>query len=103
MTGASRGIGAATAQALGAAGARVVLAARDAEALETVARGINEAGGDALATRCDVGKPEEVEQLFATVARVGPLAALVCAAAVLTPASFEQTTRELWSRPSPSI
>ncbi len=98
MTGASRGIGAATAQALGAAGARVVLAARDAEALETVARGINEAGGDALATRCDVGKPEEVEQLFATVARVGPLAALVCAAAVLTPASFEQTTRELWEQ-----
>jgi 3-oxoacyl-[acyl-carrier protein] reductase len=98
VTGASRGIGAATAQALGAAGARVVLAARDAEALETVARGINEAGGDALATRCDVGKPEEVEQLFATVARVGPLAALVCAAAVLTPASFEQTTRELWEQ-----
>jgi NAD(P)-dependent dehydrogenase (short-subunit alcohol dehydrogenase family) len=98
VTGASRGIGAATAQALGAAGARVVLAARDSEALEAVARGINQAGGRALAVPSDVGRREEVERLFAAVERVGPLAALVCAAAVLTSAPFEETTHEIWER-----
>jgi NAD(P)-dependent dehydrogenase (short-subunit alcohol dehydrogenase family) len=98
VTGASRGIGAATAEALGAAGVRVVLAARDGEALEAVARGINQAGGEALAVPCDVAKREDVDRLFATVGRVGPLAALVCAAAVLTAAPFEDTTQEMWER-----
>jgi NAD(P)-dependent dehydrogenase (short-subunit alcohol dehydrogenase family) len=98
VTGASRGIGAATAEALGAAGVRVVLAARDSEALETVARGINRAGGRALAVPSDVGRREEVERLFAAVERVGPLAALVCAAAVLTSAPFEETTQEIWEQ-----
>jgi NAD(P)-dependent dehydrogenase (short-subunit alcohol dehydrogenase family) len=98
VTGASRGIGAATAEALAAAGARVVLAARDAKALEAVARGINQAGGRALAVPTDVARRKEVEHLFAAVERVGPLGALVCAAAVLTPASFEQTTPEIWEQ-----
>jgi 3-oxoacyl-[acyl-carrier protein] reductase len=98
VTGASRGIGAATAEALGAAGVRVVLAARRGEALEEIARGINQAGGEALAVRCDVGKPEQVEELFAAAARLGPLAGLVCGAAVLTPARFEETTPELWEQ-----
>ena len=98
VTGASRGIGAATAEALGAAGARVVLAARDSGALEAVARRINQAGGQALAVPSDVGRREEVERLFTAVERVGPLAALVCAAAVLTPAPFEETTQEIWEQ-----
>jgi NAD(P)-dependent dehydrogenase (short-subunit alcohol dehydrogenase family) len=98
VTGASRGIGAATAEALGAAGARVVLAARDSEALEAVAGRINQAGGQALAVPSDVGRREEVERLFAAVERVGPLAALVCAAAVLARAPFEETTPELWEQ-----
>jgi NAD(P)-dependent dehydrogenase (short-subunit alcohol dehydrogenase family) len=98
VTGASRGIGAATAEALGAVGARVVLAARDREALEAVAQGINEAGGQALAVPTDVARREGVEELFAAVERVGPLAALVCAAAVLTPARFEETTSEVWEQ-----
>jgi NAD(P)-dependent dehydrogenase (short-subunit alcohol dehydrogenase family) len=98
VTGASRGIGAATARALGAAGVEVVLAARDADSLEAVAGRIDEAGGRAHAVRCDVGRPQEVEQLFAEVARIGPPAALVCAAAVLTTAAFEETTGELWER-----
>jgi NAD(P)-dependent dehydrogenase (short-subunit alcohol dehydrogenase family) len=77
---------------------RVVLAARDSEALEAVAREINQAGGKALAVPSDVGRREEVEHLFAAVERVGPLAALVCAAAVLTPALFEETTLEIWDQ-----
>jgi 3-oxoacyl-[acyl-carrier protein] reductase len=96
VTGASRGIGAATAQALGAGGMRVVLAARDSDALETVAGQINQAGGQALAVPADLGRRQDVAQLFAAVAQVGPLAALICAAAVLTPAPFEETTEEIW-------
>ena len=47
VTGASRGIGAATAEAIAAAGARVVLAARDREALDAVATRIRDSGGEA--------------------------------------------------------
>jgi NAD(P)-dependent dehydrogenase (short-subunit alcohol dehydrogenase family) len=98
VTGASRGIGAATAEALAAAGARVILAARDGEALEAVAGAIRDRGGDAQAVPTDVAKREEVEELFAVVERSGPLAALVCAAAVLTSVPFEETTSEIWDQ-----
>jgi NAD(P)-dependent dehydrogenase (short-subunit alcohol dehydrogenase family) len=98
VTGASRGIGAATAEALAAAGASVVLAARNRDALEAVVRRIERAGGHAQAVPSDVGNREEVDELFATVDRAGTLAALVCAAAVLTPAPFEETTPEIWER-----
>jgi NAD(P)-dependent dehydrogenase (short-subunit alcohol dehydrogenase family) len=96
VTGASRGIGAATAEALAGAGARVVLAARNGEALEAVAQAIRDKGGDARAVSTDVARPEDVDALFAAIDRLGPLAALVCAAAVLTSAPFEQTTSEIW-------
>jgi NAD(P)-dependent dehydrogenase (short-subunit alcohol dehydrogenase family) len=96
VTGASRGIGAATAEALGAAGARVVLAARDPEALDGIAHRIQAAGGQAQAIPSDVSDRQDVARLFAGVASVGPLAALVCAAAVLRSALFEETTTEIW-------
>ena len=54
VAGASRGIGAATAEAFAAAGAAVVLAARDAAALKSVAEGIEARGGQALAVGADV-------------------------------------------------
>src|SRR5262249_57227043 len=98
VPGAGRGIGAATAAALAAAGARVVLAARDGEALEAVAQAIRDEGSDALAVPADVARPGDVDALFAAIAERGPLSALVCAAAVLTPAPVEQTTDEGWDR-----
>lgn len=98
VTGASRGIGAATAEAIAAAGAHVVLAARDEKALEAVARRIEDAGGKATTAVTDVSKVADVERLFAGVEAVGPLAALVCAAGVLTPAPFAETTLEIWER-----
>ncbi len=98
VTGASRGIGAATAEALAGAGARVVLAARDRAALESVAQAIRDKGGDARAVPTDVARPDEVEALFAAVDRSGPLAALVCAAGVLTPARFTETMTEIWEQ-----
>jgi NAD(P)-dependent dehydrogenase (short-subunit alcohol dehydrogenase family) len=96
VTGASRGIGAATAEALANAGARVVLAARNGDALEAVAQAIRDRGGDAQAVPTDVARKEDVDALFAAVDRSGPLAALVCAAAVLRPARFEQITSDIW-------
>ena len=98
VTGASRGIGAASARAIAAAGAHVVLAARSGEALEREAEGIREAGGDATAVPSDVSSEQDVERLFETVARHGPLAALVCAAGMLEPASFPDTNTELWEQ-----
>jgi NAD(P)-dependent dehydrogenase (short-subunit alcohol dehydrogenase family) len=67
VVGASRGIGAATALAFARAGARVVLAARDAEALGAVAAGIRAEGAEALAIPTDVTRPEDVARLFARI------------------------------------
>jgi NAD(P)-dependent dehydrogenase (short-subunit alcohol dehydrogenase family) len=96
VTGASRGIGAATAAAAAAAGAHVVLAARDREALEGVAGRIEEAGGQATARPTDVSDEAAVERLFTAVSGIGQLDALVCAAGVLTPALFAETTPAMW-------
>lgn len=61
ITGASSGLGVTFAEALSAAGANVVLAARREERLLDVARRIEDAGGSVLVTRCDVGDAEQVE------------------------------------------
>ena len=97
VTGASRGIGAATAAAIAAAGAHVVLAARDGTALDLVAGRIGRSGGRATAVPTDVSDEAAVERLFAEVAAVGRPSALVCAAGVLTPAPFGETTSALWA------
>ena len=67
LTGASDGIGAAVARALGAEGARVGLFARRKEKLEEVAAAVHEAGGEALVLPGDVTSTEEVEGAFATL------------------------------------
>jgi NAD(P)-dependent dehydrogenase (short-subunit alcohol dehydrogenase family) len=96
VTGASRGIGAATAQAVAAAGAHVVLAARDRDALGRVAGRIRDDGGQATPVPTDVSSEAEVGRLFAEAERAGPVGSLVCAAGVLTPALFAQTTTAIW-------
>ena len=96
VTGASRGIGAATAEAIAAAGAHVVLAARDRDALDGVAGRILKAGGQATAVPADVSQDADVERLFAAAGEAGPVAALVCAAGVLTSAPFAETTTGIW-------
>jgi short-subunit dehydrogenase len=67
VTGASAGIGEATAIALARRGAKVVLAARRLEVLKELEAGIVRHGGTALAVRCDVGDPEQVAALPAVV------------------------------------
>src|SRR5580692_1164359 len=63
VAGASRGIGAATAQAFAAAGAAVILGARDIAALEAVAGGIVAGGGRAIAVRADVADVDSMRDL----------------------------------------
>ena len=98
VTGASRGIGAATAEAIAAAGAHVVLAARDRQALAATASRIRDAGGHATPAPADVSNVDDVERLFAVARDAGTPAALVCAAGVLTSVPFDQTTPEIWAQ-----
>jgi NADP-dependent 3-hydroxy acid dehydrogenase YdfG len=72
VTGASSGIGAATARELGRRGAKVVLAARRAEELEKQASAIRAAGDEAVAIVTDVADPWQLRSLVdQTVARFG--------------------------------
>ena len=84
VTGASRGIGAATAEALAAAGAHVVLTARGAAALEQVEERIHAAGGSATIAPMDLNDQENIAKLAQAVAeRWGSLDILVLNAALL--------------------
>jgi NAD(P)-dependent dehydrogenase (short-subunit alcohol dehydrogenase family) len=84
VTGASRGIGAATAEALAAAGAHVILVARTAPALEEVEERIHAAGGSATIAPLDLTDGESIGKLAVAVAeRWKKLDVLVLNAAML--------------------
>jgi NAD(P)-dependent dehydrogenase (short-subunit alcohol dehydrogenase family) len=95
ITGASSGIGRATALELGRRGARVVLAARGEPALRETAHEVRRAGGDAQAVVTDVADWGQVEDLArAAVGHYGRIDTWVNNAAVIEYASVEQTTSE---------
>jgi NADP-dependent 3-hydroxy acid dehydrogenase YdfG len=71
VTGASSGIGEATARRLAAEGFHVVLAARRADRIESVAREINDAGAAATPVPCDVTSTDDVAALAAAADRLG--------------------------------
>jgi NAD(P)-dependent dehydrogenase (short-subunit alcohol dehydrogenase family) len=84
VTGASRGIGAATAEALAAAGAHVILTARTAASLEQVEERIDAAGGTATIAPMDLTDSDNIKKLAQAVAeRWGSLDVLVLNAAML--------------------
>ena len=86
VTGASRGIGAATAKALAAAGAHVVITARKARDLEAVEQEIHDAGGAATIAPMDLTEGDSIGRLATAIhERWNRLDILVINAAMLPP------------------
>ncbi len=65
ITGSTKGIGKAMAEALAAFGSKVVISSRKADACDAVAASINESGGEAMAHPCHVGHKDQLERLVA--------------------------------------
>lgn len=97
VTGASEGLGAATARALAAAGAKLALCARGAEKLEALAASLRSRGAEVLALPTDVSQPKALER-FASEAlcRFGRLDALVNNAGTAAGVAFESLDDAAW-------
>lgn len=100
ITGASRGIGAATARHLAELGANVVLAARSTDAIEEIATEIRAHEGQALAVPCDVSKYDDVAALVqAARDKFASVDVLVNNAGVIDPiARLEDSDPEAWAK-----
>jgi NAD(P)-dependent dehydrogenase (short-subunit alcohol dehydrogenase family) len=99
VTGAASGMGRATAELLVRDGARVVLADIDGKAVERVAAGLREGGGEALAVACDVAISADVKRAVDTaVEAFGGLDVVVNCAGIIRRASVVETTEEEWDR-----
>jgi NADP-dependent 3-hydroxy acid dehydrogenase YdfG len=99
ITGASSGLGEATARHLAARGAAVVLGARRTDKLEQVAAAIRAAGGRAEVVQTDVTSRAQVQALVDTAVRVfGRVDVLVNNAGLMAIAPLDETKVEEWDR-----
>jgi NADP-dependent 3-hydroxy acid dehydrogenase YdfG len=99
VTGASSGIGEATAIALAAAGAKVAIAARRSERLETLTQRIQQNGGEALPITADVANEAQVQDMVsATKDKWGRVDILVNNAGVMLLGPVYQANTEDWRR-----
>ena len=99
ITGASSGIGEATARFLAAKGAKVVLGARRIENLQTIAAEIQAAGGEVRFTALDVTQKEQlVEFIQFAQAQFGRVDVLVSNAGLMPLSFIEQLKVEEWDR-----
>ena len=99
VTGASSGIGAATARELAAAGAAVAVLARRGDRLAAVVGDIEAMGGQALAIECDItDAPSAVDAVERTVETLGRLDTLVNNAGVMLLGPVVGATGEDWDR-----
>jgi len=99
ITGASAGIGRASAERLARDGASVVVSARRADRLDEVARAIVGHGGRALAVPGDVTSPDDMRALVdRAVATFGRLDVMICNAGIGFHGSFDETTPEIAKR-----
>jgi len=91
VAGASSGIGRATARAAGARGAKVVVSARNVEALEAAAAEVEAAGGEALVVAADATSADDNERLCAqAVERFGRIDSFVCSIMVTVYAEISE-------------
>jgi len=99
ITGASSGLGEATARHLAALGARVVLGARRADRIEALAREITEGGGEALAVPTDVTDRDQVKRLVdAAVETYGRIDVLVNNAGIMPLSPVERLNIDEWDQ-----
>ena len=99
ITGASSGIGRATARLFAEDGARLVLAGRDGDTLEAVARECRDRGAVAIAVPTDVSSEADVQRLAdAAVDRFGGIDVWVGNASLYSFGTFEQTPSEVFDR-----
>lgn len=99
VTGASSGIGEATAEALATEGARVVLAARRTDRLNTLADRIKTAGGKASVITVDITQKNQVREMVRTAHdEFGRLDILVNNAGVMLLAPVEQADTDDWQQ-----
>jgi NAD(P)-dependent dehydrogenase (short-subunit alcohol dehydrogenase family) len=97
ITGASSGIGRATALKFGRAGFQVGIVARRAAQLAEVAKDIEAEGGHAAAIAADVTEPVEIERLVReTVSAFGGIDVLVNAAGIIADGTIEDTKLAGW-------
>ncbi len=98
ITGASSGIGEATARVLGERGAKVVLGARRVAALDAIAAELRDRGGQAIVCATDVTRREDLERLVGTaVAEFGRLDVLVSNAGISKIGPMADLDVEGWS------
>jgi NAD(P)-dependent dehydrogenase (short-subunit alcohol dehydrogenase family) len=99
VTGAGRGLGAATVRRLADVGARVVAADIRKDWVEAVCETTRSSAGETMCAQVDVSDEDSVAAMFAAaVDRFGELYGLVNAAAVLRPVPLEDLTRAEWDR-----
>lgn len=95
VTGGGRGIGRATAEALAARGARVVIGDLDLHCAEEVAAGI---GAQAIAVKLDVADPRSFAEFIAVAEQLGPIDLLVNNAGIMRTGVFAEQTLETQHR-----
>jgi NAD(P)-dependent dehydrogenase (short-subunit alcohol dehydrogenase family) len=100
VTGASRGLGAATAQAAAEMGANVILTARTRDDLERQAELIRQKGREALIVEADLNQPKDCRRVVQqALERFGDLHALVNNGGILEPmATIAQADPQAWQR-----
>jgi len=99
ITGGTFGIGESTALLFAKEGAKVVIAARNAEKGESVVSQIKEQGGDAIFVKTDVANEQDVQNLVKeTVDTFGKLDVLFANAGVGAGGDIHETTMEDWNR-----
>lgn len=97
VTGASSGIGRATAVAFGRAGAAVVLVGRQAVALEAASRALHEQGGRVATVQADVTSADAPDRIVReAVDAFGAVDVLVNAAGIIAGGTVETTTEDAW-------
>ena len=99
ITGGSRGLGLQMAQALGEAGAKVVISSRKATDLEQAVMALQDRGIDARWIAADAGKPEDIQRLAdETLERVGDVDILVNNAGATWGAPAQDHPLEAWDK-----